>query len=52
MKAVENKDIEGIEKALNDNSGEASAIWLTFITFELYLVMAFGSIIAISCPTL
>jgi hypothetical protein len=44
MKAVENKEIEGIEKALNDDAGKASAIWLTFITFELYLVMAFGSI--------
>ena len=44
MKAMENKDIEGIEKALNEDAGKASAIWLTFITFELYLVMAFGSI--------
>ena len=41
---MENKDIEGIEKALNDDAGRASAIWVTFITLELYLAMAFGSI--------
>ncbi len=38
------EDLSSVEKSVNDDAGKASAIWITFITFELYLLMAFGSI--------
>ena len=37
-------DIGEIQKALNDAAGKASLLWTTFITFELYLAIAFGSV--------
>ena len=33
----------GIATAPNDAAGEASVLWTTFITFQLYLAIAFGS---------
>jgi uncharacterized protein YjbI with pentapeptide repeats len=41
---MEQKDFESLERSVNDDSSKASAIWITFITLELYLLMAFGSI--------
>jgi uncharacterized protein YjbI with pentapeptide repeats len=38
------KELDGLEKALNDASGKASVLWTTFVTFELYLAIAFGSV--------
>ncbi len=43
-KAIEPDDFEEIQKALNEASGKASALWVAFITFELYLAIAFGSV--------
>src|ERR1700730_3399186 len=37
-------DIGKLEKALNDAAGKASVLWTTFITFELYLAISFGSV--------
>jgi uncharacterized protein YjbI with pentapeptide repeats len=42
--AVDAKDIGELQKALNDAAGKASVLWTTFITFELYLAIAFGSV--------
>ncbi|CCE05775.1 membrane hypothetical protein [Bradyrhizobium sp. STM 3843] len=38
------KDIGELQKALNDASAKASVLWITFVTFELYLAIAFGSV--------
>jgi uncharacterized protein YjbI with pentapeptide repeats len=42
--AAEPKDVDKLQAALNDAAGKASVLWTTFITFELYLVIAFGSV--------
>jgi uncharacterized protein YjbI with pentapeptide repeats len=42
--AADPTDLSAIQNALNDAAGKASALWTTFITFQLYLVIAFGSI--------
>jgi uncharacterized protein YjbI with pentapeptide repeats len=42
--AIDAKDVDKLQTALNDASGKASALWITFITFELYLAIAFGSV--------
>src|SRR3954447_6944162 len=42
--AVDAKDLGALEKALNDAAGKASVLWTTFVTFELYLAIAFGSV--------
>ena len=41
---VDSKDVAGLQKALNDAAGKASVIWTTFITFQLYLAIAYGSV--------
>src|SRR6266576_5366867 len=41
---IDPKDVGELERALNDAAGKASVLWTTFITFELYLVIAFGSV--------
>lgn len=38
------RDVNELQKALNDASGKASALWTTFVTFTLYLAIAFGSV--------
>jgi hypothetical protein len=38
------KDVAELQKALNDTAGKASVLWTTFITFQLYLAIAFGSV--------
>ena len=42
--AIDPKDLSALEKALNDAAGKASVLWTTFVTFELYLAIAFGSV--------
>src|SRR6478752_3965733 len=42
--AVDAKDLGALEKALNDAAGKASLLWTTFVTFELYLAISFGSV--------
>src|SRR3954470_17095693 len=42
--AADAKDLGALEKALNDAAGKASVLWTTFVTFELYLAIAFGSV--------
>src|SRR5215210_3301318 len=42
--AIDSKDLGALEKALNDAAGKASVLWTTFVTFELYLAIAFGSV--------
>ena len=38
------KDVAELQKALNDTAGKASVLWTTFITCQLYLAIAFGSV--------
>lgn len=42
--AIDPRDLGELQRALNDASGRASALWTTFVTFALYLVIAFGSV--------
>jgi uncharacterized protein YjbI with pentapeptide repeats len=42
--AVDAENESELQKALNDSAGKASVLWTTFITFELYLAIAFGSV--------
>jgi uncharacterized protein YjbI with pentapeptide repeats len=37
-------DLGELQKALNDAAGKASILWTTFVTFSLYLMVAFGSV--------
>jgi hypothetical protein len=42
--ASDAQDLGELQKALNDASGKASVLWTTFVTLQLYLVIAFGSV--------
>jgi uncharacterized protein YjbI with pentapeptide repeats len=42
--AIDPKDLGELQKALNDAAGKASVLWTTFIIFQLYLAIAFGSV--------
>jgi hypothetical protein len=42
--AIDPKDIGELQKALNDAAGKASVLWTTFVIFQLYLAIAFGSV--------
>jgi uncharacterized protein YjbI with pentapeptide repeats len=42
--AIDPKDIAELQKALNDAAGKASVLWTTFVIFQLYLAIAFGSV--------
>jgi uncharacterized protein YjbI with pentapeptide repeats len=42
--AIDPKDLGELQRALNDAAGKASALWTTFIVFQLYLAIAFGSV--------
>src|SRR3954454_15478781 len=44
LMAIDAKDLGALEKALNDAAGKASVLWTTFVTFQLYLAIAFGSV--------
>jgi hypothetical protein len=41
---IDPKDVGELQRALDDVAGKASVLWTTFITFALYLAIAFGSI--------
>ena len=41
---IDPKDVDALQKALNDAAGKASLLWTTFVTFELYLAIAFGAV--------
>lgn len=38
------RDLSELQKALNDAGGKASILWTTFVTFQLYLMIAFGAV--------
>jgi hypothetical protein len=40
---IDTQDVDKLTTAVNASS-KASVLWTTFITFELYLAIAFGSI--------
>jgi uncharacterized protein YjbI with pentapeptide repeats len=42
--AITPKDLGELQRALNDAASKLSVLWTTFITFELYLAIAFGSV--------
>src|SRR5215469_1402890 len=42
--AIDAKHLGELQKALNEAAGKASVLWTTFITFQLYLAIAFGSV--------
>jgi len=42
--ATDARDVGEFQKGLNDAAGKASVLWTTFLTFELYLAIAFGSV--------
>ena len=41
---IDPKDVGELQKALNDAAGKASVLWTTFIIFQLYVAIAFGSV--------
>ena len=41
---IDPRDVGELQSALNDAAGKASVLWTAFITFELYLAIAFGSV--------
>lgn len=42
--ALDPTDVDELQGSLNDAAGKASALWTTFVTLELYLMIAFGSV--------
>jgi uncharacterized protein YjbI with pentapeptide repeats len=42
--AIDPKDVGELQKALNDAAGKASVLWTTFIIFQLYLLIAIGTV--------
>jgi hypothetical protein len=42
--AIDPKDLGELQKALNEAAGKASVLWTTFVIFQLYLAIAFGSV--------
>src|SRR5215471_5188961 len=43
-RTIDPKDVGELQKALNDAAGKASVLWTTFVLFQLYLAIAFGSV--------
>jgi hypothetical protein len=37
-------DIDDLQKSLNDISAKTTIVWTTFVTFEMYLAISFGSV--------
>jgi hypothetical protein len=37
-------DVEALEKSLNDSATRVSTIWISFLIFGLYLVIAAGTV--------
>src|SRR5436190_1580931 len=42
--ALDPKDVGELQRALNDAAGKASILWTSFVIFQLYLAIAFGSV--------
>jgi uncharacterized protein YjbI with pentapeptide repeats len=42
--ALDPKDVGELQRALNDAAGKASVLWTTFVLFQLYLAITFGSV--------
>jgi uncharacterized protein YjbI with pentapeptide repeats len=42
--AIDPKDLGELQRALNEAAGKASVLWTTFVVFQLYLAIAFGSV--------
>ena len=42
--ALDAEDVGELQAALNDAAGKASVLWTTFVIFQLYLAIAFGSV--------
>jgi uncharacterized protein YjbI with pentapeptide repeats len=42
--ATDPKDLGELQRAVNEAAGKASVLWTTFVTFQLYLAIAFGSV--------
>jgi uncharacterized protein YjbI with pentapeptide repeats len=42
--AIDPKDLGELQRALNDAAGKASVLWTSFVLFQLYLAIAFGSV--------
>ena len=42
--ATETGELAAIESAVNDSAGQVRALWIAFITFATYLVIAVGSV--------
>ena len=42
--AIDPTDVGELQKALNDAAGKASVLWTTFVVFQLYLAITFGSV--------
>jgi uncharacterized protein YjbI with pentapeptide repeats len=41
---IDPKDVGELQRALNDAASKASVLWTTFVIFQLYLAIAFGSV--------
>jgi hypothetical protein len=37
-------DVEALERSLNDSAVRVSTIWVSFLLFGLYLIVAVGSV--------
>jgi hypothetical protein len=42
--AIDATSIDELQKGVNDSAGKTSLLWTTFVSFELYLAIAFGSV--------
>ena len=42
--AIDPKDLGELQRALNEAAGKASVLWTSFVLFQLYLAIAFGSV--------
>jgi hypothetical protein len=43
-KKIDPFDVEALEKSVNDSATRVSAIWVSFLIFGLYLVIAAGTV--------
>jgi hypothetical protein len=42
--AIDPTSVDELQKGINDSAGKTSLLWTTFVSFELYLAIAFGSV--------
>jgi len=43
-KKIDPYDVEALEKSLNDSATRVSTIWVSYLVFGLYLVIAAGNV--------